>query len=231
MAALTFWEHGCPCSLLLLWSGQVRAGKGWVLLLTLTFYLVDREAGTGLGWALPPLLRSLAEQQLLQEHVMPLSREAERRRGIDLSAASKRIQASLSGPLIKGSAEEVSCAPHPTPSPWRQESHSVSCLPPVLAANWRDPLPSSQGPTAAAGRAGVRIPCQPFLQAAQPKTRSVGTATILMAQMRNRVIERLSNLSTAMRQWVGKPSFLMESGPREAPLCVMAEVGSFLWSR
>lgn len=114
MDAVTFWEHGCPCPLLPLWSGQVRAGKGWVLLLTLTLSLVDREAGTGLEWVLPPLLGSLAEQQPLQEHVMPLHREAERRRGIDLSAASKRIQASLSGPLIKGSVDEVSCA-HPRP--------------------------------------------------------------------------------------------------------------------
>lgn len=230
MAALTFWEHGCPCPLLPLWSGQVGAGKGWVLLLTLTLSLVGREAGTGLEWALPPLLGSLAEQQPLQEHVMPLRREAERRRGIDLSAASKRIQASLSGPLIKGSAEEVSCAPPPPGPGGRNRTLCRAFLQARLQTGETPSLPACQGPTAAAGRAGVRIPCQPFLQAAQPKTRSVGTATILMAQMRNRVIERLSNLSTATRRWVGKSSFLMESGPREAP-CVMAEVGSFLWSR
>lgn len=93
-------------------------------------------------FALPPLLWSFVEQWL-QKLMTQLCREAEIRKKIDLSAASKRTEAILSSLLIKVSTEDVFCA-YPahcssgdrSPTPWDAE------VSPQVLLHKRPPLPT-----------------------------------------------------------------------------------------
>lgn len=204
--------------------GPVKASKGWVLLLTPT--PVERETGVGVqAWVGHCRLCSgLLERQQPREHVTPPRREAEIRRGIDLSAASKRIQALPAMGVDQRLCRECSLCPALPPlqahgggrnlTPHHAEAFLQSGETPSLPARVPQQLPG----------AGVQVPCQSFLQAAQPKARSEGTDTILLAQTRNRGIESLSH---ELGAW--ETPILKALGPQKFP-CLMAEVGSSLWS-
>lgn len=130
--------------------GPVKASKGWVLLLTPT--PVERETGVGVqAWVGHCRLCSgLLERQQPREHVTPPRREAEIRRGIDLSAASKRIQALPAMGVDQRLCRE--CSLCPALPPLQAHGGGRNLTPHHAEAflqSGETPLPSSQGPTAA----------------------------------------------------------------------------------
>lgn len=187
------------------------------------------EEGDGVGvqaWVRHCRLCSglLEKQQPRKEHVTPLRREAEIRRGIDLSAASKRIQALPVMAVDQRLCRECSLCPA-LPPLWARGGgrnltphHAEAFLQASMQTGETPSLPA-RVPQQLPG-AEIQIPCQPFLQAAQPEARSEGTDTILLAQTRNRGMESLSHELGPL----GNPHS-QGIRPQKFP-CLMAEVGS-----
>lgn len=136
----------------------------------------------------------------------------------------REYKPSLPWVLIKGSAENVLCAlPCPHSRPMVEAGISLHIMLRPSSKAERPPSLPARVPQQLPG-AGVQVPCQSFLQAAQPKARSEGTDTILLAQTRNRGIKSLSH---ELGAW--ETPILKALGPQKFP-CLMAEVGSSLWS-